>query len=111
IFTGLATEQMTSYAGIDFAVNRGREFASHAGRPNRAVAIDEMQSCPHRCASRAQNFADELRFIGCAIGKLGPRINAEIEPGWIEGRRFKQLLREIVPGNTAVRRDVDVGRE
>ena len=92
-------------------MNRGREFASDAGRPNRAVAIDEMQSCPHRCASRAQNFADGLRFVGYAIGELGPRINAEIEPRWIEGHSFKQLLRKIVPGNTAIRRDVDVGRE
>src|SRR5882762_7916308 len=99
---------MTSYVGIDFAMNRGREFPSHAGRPNGAITIDEMQSCPHRCTSWAQNFAHRLRFICYTRAKLGPRINAEIKSSGIERSWFEQVLRKIVPRDAAICRDPDV---
>ena len=47
ILARLVIEQITSYLGIDFTVNRGREFTGNAGRPNRTVAIDEIASPAH----------------------------------------------------------------
>src|ERR1043166_3113364 len=106
------TEQMFSYLRIDFTVDRGREFARYASGPDWAVAIDEMQSTPHRCAARPQRLANRLRLICHTIRQLRPRINAEIEATSIEWRGFEQLLRKIVRGNAAVCRNAEIcGKE
>jgi hypothetical protein len=47
ISAGLMSQQLASYIGIKFTMNAGCEFARHACGPDRAVAIDESQACPH----------------------------------------------------------------
>src|SRR6476661_505291 len=70
IFTSLVVEQISSNLGINFTVNARCEFTCHPCRADRAVPIDEMQSCPHRGASWAQGLADWLRFTGGGEGQL-----------------------------------------
>src|SRR5262249_5878787 len=102
---------MASYVRINFTMNASCEFAGHACGADGAVTIDESQSGPHRGASRPQRLANRLRFVCYSIGKLRPWIHAEIKPVPIQRRGFKQFLRKIVSGNSAVCRDAEIRRE
>src|SRR4029453_12686536 len=102
---------MASYIRINFTMNARCKFARHTCSADGAVAIDESQSGPHRGASRPSRLANRLRLVRHSVSKLRPRIHAEIEPLRIERRRVKKFLRKIVSGNSAVCRDVEVGRE
>src|SRR5262249_6717955 len=86
-------------------MDRATEFARYTSGSDWTVAIDEMQSSPHRGAARPQSLANRLRLVCHTIGKLRPRIDAQIKSSSIEWRGFKQLLRKIVGRNAAVGRD------
>src|ERR1700682_2063839 len=107
----LLFEQISSDVRIDFAVDRELEFARDSGGEDRAVAVDEMQRCPHRSAARPNGLSDWPRLRFNAISKFRWRIDAEVKSLRIERLRFCQLLRKIVLRDAAVRRNAKISRE
>src|SRR5437899_2163380 len=109
--SGLIAEQVISHVGIDLAVNREVKLARDTGGQNRAVAVDETQARPHRCASRPHDLPDWSRLFLDPISVFGRRIDTQIKALRIERRGAHQFLSKVVFGNAAIRWNRLIRRE
>src|ERR1700688_1728573 len=89
-------------------MDRESECARDPSRENRAVAVDEAQSGPHRRAARPHDLSDQFRFLFNAIAQFRRWIEAQIKALRIEWRRFRQVLIDIVFRHAAVWRNTKI---
>src|SRR4051812_30868331 len=92
-------------------MDRRIEFARDAGRPDRAVAINETNAGEHRRAAGTHRGSKRLRHFLDSIGTFGSGINAEVKSLRIERLSLGEFLSEVVFGNAAIGWDPKVGRE
>src|ERR1700730_5069421 len=109
--TGLVAKKRFADGRVNLTVNGRLEFARDTRGANRAVAVDEAQTGPHRSAARPNDLANRLWFSFDAVIRFRRWVDAQIKPLPIERHGFKQLLVQVILGNTAVRRNAEVSCE